>query len=640
VTNGEGHNTAIRQGYSTSPLYLFLEDGIPIRATGNFNHNALYEVNIPGAGGVEVIRGIGTALYGSDAIGGTINILTKTPRAQAGKDASLEMGDHGWVRFLGGMDSGDLGQSALRGDVNLTHTEGWRIKTGYDRQSLNLRWDYEQNNVSVIKTILGYTKIDQETGANSALPLDYFLNSPRTNLRSPAYRKVDAFRLSSSIETELGQGRQLTITPYFRSNKMDLNGSYNFTGDARIENTEVASYGLMTKFRKNFNDEFNTRLIMGMDVDYSPSSRQEDKITLTSTTLDSIGVARTGAASLYSQFTGYTIGGRIYDYSVNYKNAAPYAHLEFSPVQKLRITAGLRYDYASYEMQNNLSEGFVTASGRQYFQQGSTSANYSRLSPKIGMTWSLSERDHLYASYNQGFRTPSESQLFRGGRSDSGVLAVQQAQARALSNAAVNLKAIKADQFELGLRGSDGEWNYELVTYLLTKKDDLLNQKDDTGFAVQTNNGKTQHRGVEFGLGRIINANLRLDLASSYATHTYKDWVTSSVNFSGKNIEQAPNLLLNMRLTWRPAPTTLAQIEWVKIGSYYLDAENLYGKYEGHDLLNLRTSFALNSNLTVFARVTNLFNKRYADSASATSSGALYSPGLPRTAYMGVEMKL
>jgi outer membrane cobalamin receptor len=81
VTNGEGHNTAIRQGYSTSPLYLFLEDGIPIRATGNFNHNALYEVNIPGAGGVEVIRGIGTALYGSDAIGGTINILTKTPRA-------------------------------------------------------------------------------------------------------------------------------------------------------------------------------------------------------------------------------------------------------------------------------------------------------------------------------------------------------------------------------------------------------------------------------------------------------------------------------------------------------------------------------------------------------------------------------
>lgn len=29
VTNGEGHSTAIRQPFTTSPLYLYLEDGIP-----------------------------------------------------------------------------------------------------------------------------------------------------------------------------------------------------------------------------------------------------------------------------------------------------------------------------------------------------------------------------------------------------------------------------------------------------------------------------------------------------------------------------------------------------------------------------------------------------------------------------------
>lgn len=52
VTNGEGHTTAIRQPFTTSPVYLYLEDGIPVRATGFFNHNALYEVNIPAAGGV------------------------------------------------------------------------------------------------------------------------------------------------------------------------------------------------------------------------------------------------------------------------------------------------------------------------------------------------------------------------------------------------------------------------------------------------------------------------------------------------------------------------------------------------------------------------------------------------------------
>jgi outer membrane receptor protein involved in Fe transport len=70
VTGGEGHQTAIRQPLNTNPVYLFLEDGVPTRSTGFFNHNALYEVNLPGAEGIEVTKGPGSALYGSDAIGG------------------------------------------------------------------------------------------------------------------------------------------------------------------------------------------------------------------------------------------------------------------------------------------------------------------------------------------------------------------------------------------------------------------------------------------------------------------------------------------------------------------------------------------------------------------------------------------
>ena len=217
VTNGEGHNTAIRQGFTTSPVYLFLEDGIPTRATGNFNHNALYEVNIPSAGGVEVIRGIGTALYGSDAIGGIVNVLTRTPSDKTGGDASLEFGQHGFQRFLGGFDSGRSDKDALRADINLTHTDGWRIQTGYDRQSLNLRWDREPDGQTAVKTILGYSKIDMQTGANSALPYDLFVNNPTVNLRSPAFRNVEALRLSTSVARDLGNGKELTVTPRMSS---------------------------------------------------------------------------------------------------------------------------------------------------------------------------------------------------------------------------------------------------------------------------------------------------------------------------------------------------------------------------------------------------------------------------------------
>src|SRR3569833_510447 len=100
VTNGEGHTTAIRQPFTTSPVYLFLEDGVPVRATGFFNHNALYEVNIPDASGSEVVRGPGTALYGSDAIGGIVNILTKAPAAAPEARLYVVGGCFGWFCLL------------------------------------------------------------------------------------------------------------------------------------------------------------------------------------------------------------------------------------------------------------------------------------------------------------------------------------------------------------------------------------------------------------------------------------------------------------------------------------------------------------------------------------------------------------
>ena len=633
VTNGEGHTTAIRQGFTTSPLYLFLEDGIPVRATGNFNHNALYELNIPSAGGVEVVRGIGTALYGSDAIGGIVNVLTRTPKQQAGADLSLEGGSFGFGRLLGGFDSGHLGgngsSSALRGDVNITHTDGWRRATAYDRQSLNLRWDYEQDSRTVIKTIIGSTHIDQQTGANSALPLDMYLNTPTVNLRSPGYRKVDAFRLSSAIDKDLGQGAQLSVTPYFRDNRMDLNGTFNFSCGSgaspsctgRIEKTAVQSVGLMLKYRKNLDDVQRTRVIAGIDLDYSPSERKENAIALTYT-----------GSGLSRNFTGYSVGARIYDYKVDYQSVAPYLHLETSPVERLRITAGLRYDYARYALDNQLPAG-THAGG--FYQVADGSQSFSRLSPKIGATLALSREAHAFASYNQGFRTPSENQLFRSGAGNA---------SPAAALAAMDLKPILAEQYELGLRGNEAGWRYEAVAYQLTKHDDLLAQRDANNVVVQTNNGSTRHRGIELGLGRQMSAQWRIDVAASYAIHRYVDWSGNTsngtpFNYSGKEIEASPRVLGNLRLGWTPTPTTSAQLEWVKLGAYYLDAGNLYGKYAGHDLFNLRVSQTLDARWTVFARVLNIADKRYADSASATSSGALYAPGLPHAAYLGLEGK-
>lgn len=625
VTNGEGHTTAIRQPFTTSPVYLFLEDGIPIRATGFFNHNALYEVNIPTSGGVEVVRGPGTALYGSDAIGGIVNILSHAPTGKREFALSGEVGSFGTSRLLGSATGAITERGAAQLDLNATHTDGWRDKTAYDRLSASLRFDQPIGEGATLKTIVGVSNIDQGTGANSPLAFDDYLHNPTRNNLPIAFRKVSAVRISVEYEQQFGTG-MISIIPYFRDNAMELNGTFNLNSDPRIEMTHNVSYGLLAKWRKNL-PFMRARLVGGMDLDYSPGSRREDNLLVTRT--------GTGASTLFS---AYTPGTCIYDYHLTFRSVSPYLHTEVSPVAALRLTAGLRYDALRYDMRNHLAPGAVEASvlgaNRFYGQLAENEQRFSRASPKLGATYALNRHTHLYASYNFGFRAPSESQLYRAGNETTA------AKALARSRLALSLKPIKATQAELGLRGELGAWNYNLVAYDLEKKDDLVSQRDlATNVSTNVNAGRTEHRGIELGLGARLGDHVRLDTAVSYASHRYVEWVTATANFTGKEMESAPKTLVNARLTWRPAARAMLQLEWVRIGGYWLEAGNspTFGKYPGHDLLNVRTNYAATKHLNFFARLMNAIDKRYADSASVSSSTSVFSPGLPRVVYGGIE---
>ncbi len=152
-------------------------------------------------------------------------MLTRVPSPKAGADANLEAGGFGWRRLLVGGDTGSGTLGALRVDLNATRTDGWRDATAYDRRSGTLRWDTGLGDATVAKTVLSFSRIDQQTGANSPLPLADYLNRPTTNYRPIAFRTVDALRLSTNIEHERG-GSLFSVTPYLRDNGMDLLASF------------------------------------------------------------------------------------------------------------------------------------------------------------------------------------------------------------------------------------------------------------------------------------------------------------------------------------------------------------------------------------------------------------------------------
>ena len=172
-------------------------------------------------------------------------------------------------------------------------------------------------------------------------------------------------RLSTAIEKD--NGRSLfSLTPYARHNVLDIMPSWQLTFNQQIWDTRNNSVGMLAKYRRDF-DPMRTRVIVGADLDYSPGSFLANKITSTATG----GI-----------FQAYTTGDKQYDYDVTYRQASPYVHTEFSPVGRLRLDAGVRYDASGYVYDTKLDP---IATGR-WRRPADTTVNYTRLSPKFGAT--------------------------------------------------------------------------------------------------------------------------------------------------------------------------------------------------------------------------------------------------------------
>ena len=599
--SGEGHSMAIRQPITTKPMYLFLEDGIPTRPTGFFNHNALYEVNMPQAGGVEVLKGPGTALYGSDAIGGVVNVLTRPAPTSPIVEASVEGGAFGYRRLLatGGLTQGRHG---FRADLNLTHSDNWKDEAPFDRQSATLRWDATLNERWTARTIVTGSRIDQQ----DVPPISpaRLAENPELNLAPIAYRRARALRMSSEIERR--SGRDLwTFTAFARLNRMELLPSWQLSFDPQTWDTRNSSVGLLAKWRRDLVPE-RARFIAGADLDWSPGSF----------------VANRAIVSQTGPWRSYRIGEAQYDYDVTYQQGSPYVHLEVSPLRCVRLDLGLRADFARYDYANALSP-VDTGTHRR---PASTTTSYSAINPKLGATVEFTRWLNLFGSYREGFRAPSQGQLFQQNAAAS----------------TVDLDPVRVASYEAGVRGEvDRRVVYQLSAYDMTVRDDILNYQSGRTTREALNAGKTRHKGVEMSAGVALAPALRLDASYAFGSHRYIEWRPSgSTSFSGRRIEQAPREIGNAMLTWSPRALRGGRVavEWSTMGSYVMDAENTH-TYAGHDLAAVHANVFLRPGLELFARATNVFDRDYAEVAVFDRFRAEeITPGAPRAIHAGARV--
>ena len=610
ITGGEGHQTAIRQPLTTNPVYLFLEDGVPTRSTGFFNHNALYEINVPAADGIEVTKGPGSALYGSDAIGGVVNVLTRSALERTGVASTLEGGGDGWKRVLADVNWSAHGHG-IRGTINLTQADGWRAATGYDRQSATVRWDWLRGSV-LTKTLVSVNRIDQQTAGSSVLPeVDYLFDSS-ANLTPISFRAVDAVRASVDHQRMIGPVT-FSAVPYYRYDTMGLLPNWTLTFDPTEYITDNHSLGVLSKVRRDM-APWRASVVGGVDVDWSPGGRVEDIVRP--------GTSASGLPSGRPIFSSYTPGPRVYDYDVTFLSASPYVQIEMSPASRVRLTAGLRADHMRYDYDDRLT----TPDTSRHRRPADGSRSFTHVSPKLGLTYQVTPSASLFGSYRHAFRAPSEGQLFRQGS--------------ALNT--IDLDPVRADNLEMGVRVTPRRGlSFDLSVYRLDKRDDILPFRDPIdGTTIAVNAGKTRHRGLEAGAEW---SGARFGIQGAYASgrHTYEEWIVdpaAGVDLSGFEQESAPRHFGSATLRANPIPRVTAAAEMAVVGGYWMDASNTT-RYGGHTLFNARGQVDLVTGVRVFVKALNIFDRLYAESASYTiARGRELAPGRPRTVFAGVEL--
>ena len=597
MNSGQEHLIAIRSpvltGGAGQGSFLIMENGVPVRSPAFGNVNSLFEPHHEVASAIEVVRGPGSAKYGSNAVHGLVNVIL--PDVGAGSETVASYGTLGRWRTDVTLDQGEHWLAA----VSIQKDTGWRDNTGMDQQKLTVVGDWALGGWDTTGWLTA-SNLNQETagfiqGADAYKDEDIAKSNPNPE----AYRDAWSARAGARLSRELGGGT-LTLTPYAHTQAMIF--AQHFLPNGGVEKNGSTGGGVMARFQREVSEAVTWRV--GADVDVASGWLKE----------------------IQPEPFGFFPGdarfpqGKHYDYTVDTLTGALWGELDYVLTDDMRLLAGLRAETHEYDYSTDVAPGI---NGRFNVPADRTD-NFDLLTPKLGLIWSVADATDLYANYARGERAPQASDLYR----------LQSLQV------AGEVEEETLDSFEIGARGSalDGRLVYDVAAYWMEKENFFF--RDSDGLNVP--NGSTEHAGIEASAALELTTAFSVSGSASWSDQTYTfDRITSSGTETirdGNEIDTAPEWLANVSLDWKATEAIKLSLNVDHVGEYFVDPANTT-VYPGHTVLGARGAWVFAEGTEVFLIVRNLTDERYADRADLAFGNDRYFPGEPINATLGMRKK-
>lgn len=601
-----GIRSAVLTGAGACGNVLILEEGIPVRGPALCNVNELFDTHFEGAAQVEVIRGPGTSLYGSNSINGTINIgLSSDVEDQV----SLEFGENDYLR--GQLQFGYSNQeNNSKGGfyLTLTDTDSFREDSGYNQQKFSWR-DSRKFDLWTFDSGLTATRLDQQT-AGFIVGLDSYLDRSlaQQNLDPEAFRNTESFRVWSRATKQLSDQSQFQFTPYIRATDMDFR--LHFLPGDPLEQNSQQGFGWQSAYTNRASPIIQWSV--GFDADFSEGELQQTQDEATQ-----------GSAFLLETIPT----GVHYDYSVSTRQFGTFARVNWSPSERLDVTLDARAERLEYDYVNNALDGNTRDDGTEcgfggcrYSRPADRSDSFSNLSPKLAINYEVNPNSRIHASIASSFRAPQAAELYRlqGGQN------------------VADLDSVRANNIEIGFNYNSESFNFSGTLYKLDQRNVIIRDSD----AINVDGLSTSSEGLELSTSIEINSTVSVRSSLTLAKNRYtSEGFSGEENINDNFVDTAPKTLANLGLEWSPIDSWSNELEIIHVGNYYLEPENLR-EYPGHEVLNFRSQFNYNENLSLNFRLVNITNELYAERADFTTfTDERYFPGAPRTVFAGFRYK-
>lgn len=570
---------------------------------------------------VEAVGGASSFLYGSGAVGGSLNYITKTAERYDFSEGQLRLGQNnlkeislGLNRRLGSSDGTAGTQHFARIDLNHRNAGSW--VEGMHTQSTQLAtsllsdfgggfthtlaYELQKDNVDrpywgtpTLNPTGGETRIDRATRFKNYNSADGIYAHQVQWLRSIAqWRTSDALQFKNTLYAydALRDYRNVETYRFNASNTQVIRtGTYLQRHDQKV---------LGNRFEGTYKGSLAGRKsdwAFGLDVSVNRQTRFPNGLSSIVSTVDPYQFTTENFFDIPDMQPGFNP-----DRDNKTTSTALYLENRTAVLPALHLVTALRHERIELDLTNRRA---VTPANPATFSRG-----YRPTTGRIGMVWDIAPDANLYAQYATAGDPPSGS-----------------LSTATFGDVRNNSELTTGRQFELGSKFDfwDRKGSATLAAFQITRSNIATQDPDRPGVTVLV--GEQSARGAEIGVGLRPSPRWQVQANLTHVDAQYEQFVQGGVSLAGKTPTNTPATVANLWLAYALTPTLQASAGVRHVGKVYADAANTQ-RWPSYTLLDLGLAWKLNPTTTLTGRVRNATDRVYA--ANVGSQAYL---GAPRT---------